>query len=576
MLYQSRFVFATVSLYGVTACLVLVSKPAIAADLSQAPYQHVLLLSVDGLRQADIADPSLQSDLSNIRGLAETGVSYTNAFTSKPSDSFPGTLAYLTGAGPKTTGVYYDNSYSRQLTGPEGTISSPRGTEVLFDEGIDKNPDLLSGGGNFGVDSIDSTKLPLDCTSRTCGPVYPHNYLKVNTIFEVAKAAGLHTAFSDKHPAYDLANGPSGTGIDDFYAPEINAEVAIQNGKLVDASTAQNPSRLTFQGVTDRVTTTEAYDNLKVNAILNEIKGLNSLGTASPGVPALFSMNFQALSVAEKDPAGGIATDGTPSPEFADALKHTDTSIGRILNGLKENHSFDSTLVLLTAKHGQNPRLGSATVLAENTFTDALQNAGIDVIHATQDDVSLLWLKDQTQAGQAAGVLEALKTANPNAGINQVLFGKGLEQAGLGNPLQNERTPDLSVKLQPGFLVSDKSKRAEHGGFSEDDTHVALIVGSSGLVTKLQGTSQTGKVTTTQIGVTALDALGLDPNHLQGAKAEKTQVLPGVGLKNPTAVPEPSSNAGILLFGLSVIGLQPLSRRKKISEKLNKALNMIR
>ncbi|MEH2393243.1 MAG: hypothetical protein V7K21_16855 [Nostoc sp.] len=43
---------------------------------------------------------------------------------------------------------------------------------------------------------------------------------------------------NDKHPAYDLANGSSGKGVDDFYVPEINAKVALQNGKLVDQSTA--------------------------------------------------------------------------------------------------------------------------------------------------------------------------------------------------------------------------------------------------------------------------------------------------------------------------------------------------
>lgn len=39
------------------------------------------------------------------------------------------------------------------------------------------------------------------------------------------KASGKRTAWSDKHPAYDILNGPSGAGIDDFYAPEINSLV---------------------------------------------------------------------------------------------------------------------------------------------------------------------------------------------------------------------------------------------------------------------------------------------------------------------------------------------------------------
>src|SRR5262249_5881827 len=77
---------------------------------STAPFQHVLILSVDGLHQADVADPALSQSLTNILSLETTGVTYTNASTTSPSDSFPGTLAILTGATSGTTGVFYDDS----------------------------------------------------------------------------------------------------------------------------------------------------------------------------------------------------------------------------------------------------------------------------------------------------------------------------------------------------------------------------------------------------------------------------------------------------------------------------------
>lgn len=546
---------SAVSLYCGASAMATLAIPnhysAIAAERNPDQYQHVLILSIDGLHGADITDPKLQSDLFNIRSLEQTGVTYTNAFTSKPSDSFPGTMAYLTGASPKTTGVYYDVSYDRQLTAPGGTAASPRGTVVPYDESIDKNPDLLSGGGDFSVGSIDLAKLPQDCTSGTCNPVYPHNYLQTNTIFDVAKAAGLHTAFSDKHPAYDLVNGPSGKAVGDLFTPEINAKVALEDGKLVDQSTAQNPASLTFNTVTNNVKTTEAYDDLKVNAILNQIKGLNSLGTIKNGVPAIFGMNFQAVSVAQKSKTGGIDVNSNgnenPSAEFTDALTHTDKSIGQILDALKQNNLFDSTLVIVLAKHGQNPRLGSATLVKDSLIPDTLKAAGIEVAQATQDDVSLLWLKDQSKASEANRLLEELKAQNKtcggtvqqncNPGIDKIFFGDKLEYAGFGNPLQNRRTPDLIVKLKPGFILvgnlASTVKRAEHGGLSKDDTHVALIVGSSGLPTNLRGKIQAEKVMTTQIAVTALDALGLNSDKLEGAKIENTQALPGLSINDP-------------------------------------------
>ncbi len=488
--------------------------------------KHVLLLSIDGLRNADLADPNLQADLPNILSLEKLGVLYTNASTSSPSDSFPGILSYLTGAGPATTGVYYDDSYARNLIAPGGKAGDPTGTEVLFDESIDKDSTLLSGGGDFGVGSIDTSKLPLDASGN---PVYPHQYVNVNNIFDVAKAAGLYTAYSDKHPGgYDIVNGQSGNAIEDYYSPEIAAKVAIDptTGKLIDAS--NNPNNLPLASTTTSVQLTKAYDDLKVQAILNEIKGLNSTGTTPEEVPNLFGMNFQALSVGQKVLSGGIAADGTPSADLQDALKHTDQSIGEIVDALKQQGLYDSTLIVLTAKHGQNPRLGSASLVKDDVLTNTLKAFGIGVAQATQDDISLIWLKDPSQAPQATAILNLLKQVN-NPGIDTVFSGDSLQAAGFGTP-GNDRTPDLIVKLDPGVVLvgnpSKPSKQAEHGGLSPDDLNVGLILGGGLVPGSAQGEVNNQAVSTKQIAVTALDTLGLDPAQLQGAVAEKTQALP--------------------------------------------------
>lgn len=105
------------------ACGILASLPAFNQPTQAAPKQsqfhHVLILSVDGLHSADLQDPALKPYLKNIDHLRSEGVTYPNAYTTSPSDSFPGTLSYLTGAGPKTVGVYYDDTYDRNLTPSE-------------------------------------------------------------------------------------------------------------------------------------------------------------------------------------------------------------------------------------------------------------------------------------------------------------------------------------------------------------------------------------------------------------------------------------------------------------------------
>src|SRR5262249_58164786 len=72
------------------------------------------------------------------------------------------------------------------------------------------------------LDVINPASLPVD--PATCKPILPNQYIKVNTIFNVAHAAGLYTAWSDKHPAYQMVNGPSGVGVNDFFTPEINSQ----------------------------------------------------------------------------------------------------------------------------------------------------------------------------------------------------------------------------------------------------------------------------------------------------------------------------------------------------------------
>jgi len=138
----------------------------------------------------------------NLEALAKTGVTYSSASTSKPSDSFPGTIALVAGASPRTAGVYYyDVSYTSELAPPSGLRTA--GTAVVYDESIDFNLNDLTGGGG-----INPANLPRDPASVECPRVYPRNYIRVNTIFGVASNHGVHTASSDKHPAYDIVRPP--------------------------------------------------------------------------------------------------------------------------------------------------------------------------------------------------------------------------------------------------------------------------------------------------------------------------------------------------------------------------------
>src|SRR5262245_20109088 len=106
---------------------------------------HVLLISVDGLHQQDLAWYVKHFPRSALASLAAGGVEYSNALTPVPSDSFPGLTAQMTGGDPGVTGIYYDDTWNHDVF-PAGTTdcSGPApGGEVGYTEAADIDQNSL-------------------------------------------------------------------------------------------------------------------------------------------------------------------------------------------------------------------------------------------------------------------------------------------------------------------------------------------------------------------------------------------------------------------------------------------------
>jgi|SRR5262245_11771007 len=141
--------------------------------------------------------------------LLQNSVNYKNVQTSKPSDSHPGTVGIYTGALPRTHGIWYDTVWSRDLFTFASKCTGPPGMNLLNDESIDIDSNALDGGGGFDITQLSWTKT----SWGSCAYNLPHNVLRTSTIFEVVRNNGGFTKFTDKHPSYEILNGPSGTGI---------------------------------------------------------------------------------------------------------------------------------------------------------------------------------------------------------------------------------------------------------------------------------------------------------------------------------------------------------------------------
>jgi hypothetical protein len=510
--------------------LLFTAVPAVRADDGVGrEIKHVLLISVDGLHALDLTNYVAAHPDSTLASLSRHGVTYTNASTSTPSDSFPGLAALVTGGSPITTGFWYDVSWNRALSpqmlgNPDmgttgGTCPETIGAIVELDEGADAQLTQLDGGGG-----INPAYLPRD-PNNNCRPVFPHDYLHVNTIFEVVKAHGGRTAWTDKHPTYEWTNGPSGHGVDDFYGPEINS-IPVALPQFPGCSPVNFADPTPDDGWTTSFANIECYDSLHVRAVLNQIDGYTHDRSKWVGVPAVFGTNFQAVSVGQKlkaDPVTGVTGGykdvlGTPGPGLAGELDFVDRSLGSMVEELRKEHLADSTLIIIAAKHGQSP-----IDLSKRRGIGGGQPAaliGSPEAFDISDDGSLIWLTDPSLTPSVVSLLST--TASQQAlGIQEIFAGPSLRNK-FNDPRKDPRTPDIILKVDTGVIFTGGSKIAEHGGFNEDDVHTALLVSHVDLDPRMVKAA----VSNQQIAPTIVKALGADPGELEAVRQERIHVLP--------------------------------------------------
>jgi Type I phosphodiesterase / nucleotide pyrophosphatase len=550
--------------------------------------RRVLLISIDGMHAVDYENCVASNTCQHLAALGKTGVNYTRTSASRPSDSFPGLMALVTGGSPRTVGAYYDVAYDRVLAPPKVAtgnglpggvcnVNQINGTQTEYEEGNEFDQSKINGGFagyatiDGGTKSIDPDRLIRD-PFNNCAPVYSWNFVRTNTIFGVIHGAGGYTAWSDKHAGYASVSGPTGTdqpsNVDDYYSPEVNS---LQI-KLPGIKTAGLTPQASFDCGTlvpngdDWTTDFDAIkcnDQLKVNAVLNQIHGRTHLGTSKAPVPVVFGMNFQAVSVGQKliEPKSATRTDansggyedaqGTPRPKMLAEIQYVDAAIGQMIDALKHEGLLESTTIIITAKHGQSPidpnrffpipgnsgnngtpPSGFVGSLLPAVYSDPNNGLGL-----AEDDISQIWLADSSRTADAVTALETNATA---IGLGQIYYGASIST--LFNPpgVPNNpgpccrlreggdpRTPDIVVIPNVGVVYTGNlKKQSEHGGFAWDDTNVMLLVSNP----DLKARTVHSFVETAQVAPTILKLLGFDPDALDAVRQEGTPILPGLDL----------------------------------------------
>jgi arylsulfatase A-like enzyme len=230
---------------------------------------------------------------------------------------------------------------------------------------------------------------------------------------------------------------------------------------------------------------------------------------------------------------------GTPTDALLGEFKFVDASIAEFISELKKRGLYDSTLIVITAKHGQSPIDPTRYVPQANVGTSPvtlLSNAGFipfsestnnpNGIGPTEDDVSLIWLNNSSETLDAVNILE--NNAGPTGiALGQIYYGPSLA-LNFNDPTIDPRTPDIIVTPNVGVTYTGSTKKQEeHGGFAHDDTNVILLLANPSFPSR----TVYAEVGTAQVAPTILQALGINPQALDAVRIEGTGVLPSTPLK---------------------------------------------
>jgi arylsulfatase A-like enzyme len=208
---------------------------------------------------------------------------------------------------------------------------------------------------------------------------------------------------------------------------------------------------------------------------------------------------------------------------LAEAFRFVDQSLGRMVDALAARHLLDSTLIIITAKHGNAPIDPLLFRRVSLSPSDIVVKAGAAAF-ARQLGIAVLWLDNHDRTREIVHKLEDPETRAALM-ISKIYSGESLRLFS-NDPLKDSRVPDIIVEPRMGVDYSGIAANiAEHGGFNVEDRNVVLLIadyGNSAMAGDVIKTS----VDSTQLAPTMAIALGVDPTELQAVRKEKTAALP--------------------------------------------------
>jgi predicted AlkP superfamily pyrophosphatase or phosphodiesterase len=372
------------------------SDIANAASGTTDPDRVVVLMSVDGLANFYMDDPV--AEMPTIRKLAAEGAKSASMRASDPTVTWPNHTTLVTGVSPAQHGVV-GNNYLDRVTGEKVTL--------LWDPVFDK-------------DAI----------------------VKVPTIYDVAKAAGLKTA-AIRWPATRNAhaldwNSPD-LGEDElilkYTTPALLAE--CKEAGLVLIQSPDGKGKIGKQTLQESI----AADNLWTQ-VFNMMMHKHR--------PNLALLHVVAVDHTEH-------ADGPRTPEAYEAIKAADDQVRQVWEQLQKDFPGKATLVIVSDHGFSANKIGVLpnVILKEKGLVEVTgdEATGGLVRIIPQGGSAMVYVLDD--ANREAIVKQVKEVFADVEGIASVISSEEFAPYGIANPRRDPHAPDMMLFAKMGYFFGD-------------------------------------------------------------------------------------------------------------------------
>ncbi len=445
--------FATGAAFAVT--------PAVVAD----PDRIVVLMSVDGLANFYMDDPA--AEMPTIRRLAAEGCKAASMRASNPTVTWPNHTTLVTGDSPALHGVVGNNYFDR-VTGEKVTL--------IWDPVFDK-------------DAI----------------------VKVPTIYDLAKAAGLKTA-AIRWPATRNAHAL------DWVSPDVGEDVLVlkyttpalldeckQAGFVLTQSPEGN-GKIGTQTLAQGIAADETWTRV-FNMILHKHR------------PNLALLHIVAVDHTEH-------ADGPRSPEAYEAIKAADEQVREVWDEVRKDFPGKATLVIVS-DHGFSANKKGVlpnVILKEKGLVEATGRrvTGGSVQIVPQGGSALVYIVDDANR---ESIVKQIKEAFTDVeGVASVISAEDFPAYGIANPRRDPHAPDMVMFAKMGYFFGDTAagsiphdvkpeRKGSHGHDSNlPDLRAIFVACGAGIKPGVQ----LGDINNTSVAPTIAKLLGLEIPNAEG------------------------------------------------------------